>query len=182
MGVIRRIGSNTVWEPVFGYSRAVKAGEWLVVSGTTGIDERGSIAGVGQMYAQAKQALLNIKAHVERAGLSLGDIVRTRVFVTDITRFAEVARAHKEIMGDAPPASTLVEVCRLVHPDMLVEIEADAYAGDARSRAGVLPASPAPTPAPAPSASKAPGAKARKPRRTPSRKPSRSKPRKRKYS
>ncbi len=132
MNVIERIASNTPWEPIFGYSRAVRAGDWLVVSGTTATDERGLLVGPGQMYVQARQALLNIKAHVERAGLRLADIVRTRVFTTDISRFSEIARAHKEILGENPPASTLVEVKRLVHPDMLVEIEADAWAGAAQ--------------------------------------------------
>lgn len=129
MGTIDRISSNTPWEPVFGYSRAVRAGEWLAISGTTATDERGMLVGCGQMYVQAKQALLNIKAHVERAGLSIGNVVRTRVFVTDISRFGEVARAHKEMFGENPPAASCVEVTRLVHPDMLVEIEADVYAG-----------------------------------------------------
>jgi hypothetical protein len=81
------------------------------------------------MYVQARQALLNIKTHVERAGFDIANVVRTRVFTTDISRFAEIARAHREILGGNPPASTLVEVKRLVHPDMLVEIEADVWAG-----------------------------------------------------
>ncbi len=129
MSPIERISSNTPWEPVFGYCRAVKAGEWLAISGTTATDESGRLVGFGQMYVQARQALQNIKSHVERAGMSIGNVVRTRVFVTDISRFAEVARAHKEMFGDHPPAATCVEVTRLVHPDMLVEIEADVYAG-----------------------------------------------------
>jgi hypothetical protein len=87
------------------------------------------LVGGGQMYVQARQALLNIKHHLESAGFSLADMVRTRVFVTDISRFAEVARAHKEVFGENPPASTLVEVKRLVHPDMLIEVEADAFGG-----------------------------------------------------
>ena len=129
MSQIERVASNTPWEPIFGYVRKVKAGNWLAISGTTATDERGMIVGGGQMYVQARQALHNIKHHVESAGFSLADVIRTRVFVTDISRFAEVARAHKEVFGAYPPASTLVEVKRLVHPDMLIEVEADAIGG-----------------------------------------------------
>ena len=129
MSQIERVASNTPWEPIFGYVRKVKAGNWLAISGTTATDERGMIVGGGQMYVQARQALANIKSHVESAGFTLADVVRTRVFVTDISRFAEVARAHKEVFGENPPASTLVEVKRLVHPDMLIEVEADAFGG-----------------------------------------------------
>jgi len=127
MSLIERVASNTPWEPIFGYVRKVKAGNWLAVSGTTATDERGMIVGAGQMYVQARQALDNLRHHIESAGFSLADVIRTRVFVTDISRFAEVARAHKEVFGDNPPASTLVEVRRLVHPDMMIEIEADAF-------------------------------------------------------
>ncbi len=127
MQKISRIASDAPWEPIFGYSRAVRAGDWVAVSGTTSFDERGLIVGRGQMYVQARQAIGNIAAALERAGASLPDVVRTRVFVTDLTRFDEVARAHQEGFGANPPASTAVEVRRLVHPDMMVEIEADAY-------------------------------------------------------
>lgn len=129
MSRIERIASNTPWEPIFGYVRKVKADNWLSLSGTTATDERGMIVGGGQMYVQARQALANIKHHVESAGFSLADVIRTRVFVTDISRFAEVARAHKETFGEHPPASTIVEVSRLVHPDMMIEIEADFFSG-----------------------------------------------------
>ncbi len=129
MSQIERVASNTPWEPVFGYVRKVKAGNWLAISGTTATDERGMVIGAGQMYVQARQALANLKHHIESAGFSLADVIRTRVFVTDISRFAEVARAHKELFGAHPPASTLVEVRRLVHPDMLIEIEVDAFGG-----------------------------------------------------
>jgi enamine deaminase RidA (YjgF/YER057c/UK114 family) len=132
MGEITRIASGGLWEPIFGYSRAVAAGGWVMVAGTTGFDEHGTLAGVGQMYVQARQAIMNIAMALERAGSSLGNVVRTRVFVTDITRLNEVARAHKESFGANPPASTVVEVRRLAHPDMLVEIEADAFAGPSR--------------------------------------------------
>ena len=103
-----------------------------MVAGTTGFDEHGTLAGVGQMYVQARQAITNIATALERAGSNLGHVVRTRVFVTDITRLSEVARAHKESFGANPPASTVVEVRRLAHPDMLIEIEADAFAGPSR--------------------------------------------------
>jgi enamine deaminase RidA (YjgF/YER057c/UK114 family) len=127
MQKISRIASGAPWEPIFGYSRAVRAGDWVAVSGTTSFDERGTIVGPGQMYVQARQAISNIATALERAGVSLAHVVRTRIFVTDIARFNEVARAHQESFGANPPASTAVEVRRLVHPDMLVEIEADAF-------------------------------------------------------
>ena len=139
MSSIVRIASNVPWEPIYGYSRAVRAGDWLFVSGTTATDERGLVVGPGQMYVQAHQALLNLKAHIERAGLSLANIVRTRAFVTDITRFGEVARAHKELLGDNPPASTLVEVKALVNTAMLVEIEADVFAGGEKASRSEAP-------------------------------------------
>jgi reactive intermediate/imine deaminase len=127
MAQLVRISSGAPWEPVAAYSRAVKAGEFVAVSGTTAIDERGLVVGAGQMYVQARQALLNIRTALQRVGLSMQDVVRTRMFVTDISRFAEVARAHHEFFAETPPASTMVEVKRLVHPAMLIEIEADAY-------------------------------------------------------
>jgi len=128
MAGITRIGSGSPWEPNFGYSRVTTAGGWAAVSGTTSFDERGLIVGKNQMYIQARQAIANIAAALAQAGMSLADVVRTRVFVTDITRFGEVARAHQEFFGAHPPASSALEVRRLVHPDMLIEIEADAYA------------------------------------------------------
>ena len=140
MQKISRITSGAPWEPIFGYSRAVRAGDWVAVSGTTSFDERGLVVGPGQMYVQARQAIGNIAAALARSGASLADVVRTRVFVTDITRFAEVARAHQERFGANPPASTAVEVRRLVHPDMLVEIEADAYVPLAGPAVNVQPA------------------------------------------
>jgi enamine deaminase RidA (YjgF/YER057c/UK114 family) len=127
MAGITRIGSGAPWEPIFGYSRVTTAGGWAAVSGTTSFDERGLIVGKNQMYIQARQAIANIAAALAQAGMSLADVVRTRVFVTDITRFGEVARAHLEFFRAHPPASSVLEVRRLVHPDMLIEIEADAY-------------------------------------------------------
>jgi enamine deaminase RidA (YjgF/YER057c/UK114 family) len=141
-GVIARHASDAPWEPIFGYSRAVRAGDWIAVSGTTSFDSSGQIVGYGQMYVQARQVIDNIAGALERAGATLGDVVRTRVFATDLTRFAEIARAHSERFGATPPASTAVEVRRLVHPDMLVEIEADAYAPAQAENAA--PASPRP--------------------------------------
>ena len=137
MAEISRIASGAPWEPIFGYARAVKAGGWLAVSGTTGFDENGLIVGRNQMYVQARQAIANIAMALERAGMTLADVVRTRVFVTDMARFGEVARAHLEAFSANPPASTVVEVRRLVNPDMMIEIEADAYreAAGAASRA-----------------------------------------------
>ena len=129
MAQLVRIASGTPWEPVAAYSRVVKAGEFVAVSGTTATDERGLVVGGGQMYVQARQALTNIRTALERMGLSMQDVVRTRMFVTDISRFAEAARAHHEFFAQAPPASTMVEVKALVHPAMLIEIEADAYHG-----------------------------------------------------
>lgn len=134
MAKITRIASGTPWEPIFGYSRAVETAGWLAVSGTTSFDENGRITGRNQMYVQARQAIANIAIALERAGMSLANVVRTRVFVTDMERFAEVARAHLEAFGANPPASTVVEIRRLVNPDMMIEIEADAY------RAPVSPA------------------------------------------
>src|SRR5258705_754981 len=133
MNAISRISSNAPWEPVVAYSRLVRAGDFVAVSGTTATDEHGRIVGAGQMYVQARQALMNIRAALERAGVSLHEVIRTRMFVTDIGRYAEAARAHREFFADSPPATTMVEVRRLIHPDMLIEIEADAYAGTARS-------------------------------------------------
>ncbi|MGB3551563.1 MAG: RidA family protein [Candidatus Binatus sp.] len=134
MSAISRISTNTPWEPIVGYSRLVRAGELVAVSGTTATDERGLIVGGGQMYVQARQALDNIRVALERAGLAMHHVIRTRMFVTDMERFAEAARAHKEFFADSPPASTIVEVRRLANPDMMIEIEADAYAGTANSQ------------------------------------------------
>jgi enamine deaminase RidA (YjgF/YER057c/UK114 family) len=135
MSAISRISTSTPWEPIVGYSRLVRAGDTVAVSGTTATDERGMIVGAGQMYVQARQALLNIQTALERAGLAMHHVVRTRMYVTDMDRFAEAARAHKEFFADSPPASTIVEVRRLANPDMMIEIEADAYAGTANSHA-----------------------------------------------
>ena len=129
MADLIRVASGTPWEPVVGYSRAVKAGTLACVSGTTATSG-GTLVGIGQMYVQARQALENIASALERMGLAMSDVVRTRIFVTDITRWNDVARAHREFFGGHPPACTMVEVRRLINPDMLIEIEADAWAAE----------------------------------------------------
>ena len=126
------ISSGTIWEDAAGYSRAVRVGAAVYVSGTTATDERGSVVGADDPYAQTKQALRNIAASLERAGSSIDDVVRTRMYVTDISRWAEVARAHAEMFGRVRPATSMVEVSRLISPEMLVEIEADAVVATSR--------------------------------------------------
>ncbi len=137
MADIERISTSTPWEPIAGYSRLVRAGDYVFVSGTTATDERGTIVGVGQMYVQARQALANIETALGRIGLSMKNVVRTRMFVTDISRFGDAARAHREFFPDERPATSMVEVKSLVNSEMMIEIEADAYAP--RQRAGASP-------------------------------------------
>ena len=122
----QNISSGSPYEPVFGYSRAVKVGDQIFVSGTVAWGDDGKVAGEGDMYAQAKQAIRNIEKALAQAGASLEDVVRTRTFVTDVSRFEEVAKAHGEAFGEIRPAATVVEVKALVDAVMLVEIEADA--------------------------------------------------------
>jgi len=116
----------TKWEPVVGYSRAVKVGNQVFVTGTVATDESGNAVFAGDMYAQARQALGNIEKVLKRAGASMTDVVRTRMFVTDISRWQEVGRAHGEYFKDIRPCTTMVEVSKLISPEYLVEIEADA--------------------------------------------------------
>jgi len=120
------ISSGSPYEPKIGFSRAVRAGDTVYVSGTVAWGEDGKLAGPGDMYAQAKQAIRNIEKALGQAGASLRDVVRTRIFVTDISRLDEAARAHGEAFGEIRPAATMVEVSRLADAGMLVEIEAVA--------------------------------------------------------
>lgn len=121
-----RIASGTKWEEIVGYSRAVRVGSRIHVSGTTATDGSGRIVGRGDPYRQTQQTIDNIESALGRLGAGLDDVVRTRIFVVDIDQWQDVGRAHGERFGKARPATTMVEVRRLVDPAMLVEIEADA--------------------------------------------------------
>ncbi len=132
--VRRNLSSGGPWEPIVGYSRAVRVGPHVHVSGTTATDEQGEIVGRGDPYLQTEQTLRNVLRALERLGARAEHVVRTRIYVTDITRWEGVARAHGAVFGEIRPAATMVEVKRLIDPHMLVEIEADAYVpDDARS-------------------------------------------------
>lgn len=123
----QNVSSGGKWEPLIGYSRAVRAGDWVHVAGTTAADNAGRIVGEGDAYAQTVQALRTVAAALARAGASMADVVRTRMFVTDISRWEEYGRAHGEVFRTILPAATIVEVSRLVDPAMLIEIEVDAF-------------------------------------------------------
>lgn len=123
-----RYDSGTKWEPVVGYSRAVRVGNHIYVSGTTATNDEGEIVGKGNVYEQARQVLRNIEAGLKNLDASLSDVVRTRIYLTHIEDWKEVGKAHGQVFSEIRPATTIVEVSRLIDPEILVEIEAVAYA------------------------------------------------------
>ena len=126
----QNISTGSKWEPILGYSRAVKVGNTIHVAGTTASNTAGELVGIGDVYAQTKQIILNIESALKQAGASLTDVVRTRIYCTNIDEWELIGKAHGEFFGEIRPAMALVEVSRLIAPDILVEIEAEAIVQD----------------------------------------------------